>query len=242
MPRKKSKRKPPKPSRKEYHLPLPTAREQEVEGHETEILSAFQKVMDTPDALPDTRLWGDVCALWALEHTIASELASGRASGPQRNWAKVQFILMQLEPLLDIVEDRLDISPGQLAEGNYYAWRRVWRKIAAAERKAKAEGAKQPWDADLSEYVSNSVAITSLTRSGITLSGLSKMLTPGGKVRYMKKGQRCKVHLGDLVKYFQDEDAKDGIGGAFDKGYDKGRRDNLAAETFEADRNNGKKT
>ena len=58
------------------------------------------------------------------------------------------------------------------------------------------------WRDDADEYIPNSCAIK-LTDDRLSLQSLSKRLTPQGPIRYMRKGQRCKVHIGDFRKYTQ---------------------------------------
>ncbi len=61
-----------------------------------------------------------------------------------------------------------------------------------------AESKEQPWDENNSDYMANSDAITTFTRGKMTLSALSKLLTPDGSICYMRKGQRARVHIGDF--------------------------------------------
>ena len=35
------------------------------------------------------------------------------------------------------------------------------------------------------------------------LPALSKLLTPDGPIRYMRKGQRCKMHVNDFLTYLK---------------------------------------
>jgi hypothetical protein len=62
-------------------------------------------------------------------------------------------------------------------------------------------GQEHRWEDDAPEYISNSEAVTRLADNRLPLSQLSKMLTPHGPIRYMRKGQRCKVHIGDFMRY-----------------------------------------
>jgi len=68
--------------------------------------------------------------------------------------------------------------------------------------KDHAVGCEQPWDNDDSAYMSNSEAIVTFTSSKMPLPKLSKLLNhPNNTIRFMRKGQRCKVHIGDFRDY-----------------------------------------
>ena len=60
---------------------------------------------------------------------------------------------------------------------------------------------EQAWEENNPDYMSNSDAIANFTNSKMTLSALSKLLVPDGSIRYMRKGRRCKVHIGDFREY-----------------------------------------
>jgi hypothetical protein len=62
-------------------------------------------------------------------------------------------------------------------------------------------GKKQPWRDSASDYMSNSEAIVGFTGSKMSLATLSKLLTPEGPIRYMRRGRWCKVHIGDFGEY-----------------------------------------
>jgi hypothetical protein len=68
----------------------------------------------------------------------------------------------------------------------------------AAEKAAK----KQPWVDDAPEYLPLSAA-AKLIDNRLSLSALSRLLSPRGKIRYMRKGRRCKVHVADFRRYMQ---------------------------------------
>jgi hypothetical protein len=63
------------------------------------------------------------------------------------------------------------------------------------------ESKEQPWDEDNPDYMANSEAIVTFTKNRMKLSALSKLLIPDGSIRYMRKGQRAKVHIGDFRDY-----------------------------------------
>jgi hypothetical protein len=84
-------------------------------------------------------------------------------------------------------------------------------KAVKPEQETKSDK-DQPWRDDALDYISNSEAIVKFTDSKMPLSKLSKLLRPDGPIRYMRKGQRCKVHIGDFREYARkryppDEDA-----------------------------------
>jgi hypothetical protein len=58
------------------------------------------------------------------------------------------------------------------------------------------------WDENATEYIPNSDAIK-LSGGKISLTMLSKILKPDGTIRYMKKSQRCKVHIRDFQAYIK---------------------------------------
>jgi hypothetical protein len=62
---------------------------------------------------------------------------------------------------------------------------------------------EQLWRDDDPDYMSLSEAVSKLGDSKIPLSTLSKQLTPSGPMRYMRKGQRCKVHIGDFRRHIK---------------------------------------
>jgi hypothetical protein len=56
------------------------------------------------------------------------------------------------------------------------------------------------WDENAIEYIPNSDAVK-LADNKISLATLSKILKSDGPIRYMKKSQRCKVHIQDFRAY-----------------------------------------
>jgi len=65
---------------------------------------------------------------------------------------------------------------------------------------ATPAGAEQPWRDGAPEYVSLSEACR-LFDGALHVKTLSRLLVPDGEVRHMRKGRRCKVHLGDLRRF-----------------------------------------
>ncbi|MBL7146799.1 MAG: hypothetical protein ISS76_21345 [Phycisphaerae bacterium] len=66
----------------------------------------------------------------------------------------------------------------------------------------KPKTKKQQWRDDAPDYMRNSEAIVNFTRGKMVLSKLTKLLNePENKIRFMRKGRRCKVHIGDFRDY-----------------------------------------
>jgi hypothetical protein len=65
-----------------------------------------------------------------------------------------------------------------------------------------AETKEQPWRDDAPDYMENSEAVSIFTGSKMPLPTLSNMLRkPGNAIRWMRKGRRSKVHIGDFGNY-----------------------------------------
>ena len=60
---------------------------------------------------------------------------------------------------------------------------------------------EQPWRDDTVDYMPLSEAIVRLADNKIPLPTLSKKIKPDGPMRYMRKGQRCRVHIADFRQY-----------------------------------------
>jgi hypothetical protein len=58
---------------------------------------------------------------------------------------------------------------------------------------------EQPWSDNAPEYLPNSDALK-LVDGEWTLNKLGKLLVPHGRIRYMRKGQRTKVHVQDFLQ------------------------------------------
>jgi len=70
------------------------------------------------------------------------------------------------------------------------------------EQIEEAESKEQLWNPDDLDYMENSEAVKTFTKSKMFLSTLSKLLKPNGQIRYMRKrGVGCKVHIGDFREY-----------------------------------------
>ncbi len=88
----------------------------------------------------------------------------------------------------------VEIDPGRLRQ-----WEIVPEKLIELGylEEEEADGMKQVWLDDAPEYLPNSEAIK-LSEGKLSLSRLSKLLNPNGAIRYMRRGQRCKVHIADF--------------------------------------------
>jgi hypothetical protein len=69
-------------------------------------------------------------------------------------------------------------------------------------KQAKVPTKEQPWADVAPEYLSNSKAIK-LADGRISIKKLGKLLKPNGTMRYMRRGHRCKVHIGDFTEYIK---------------------------------------
>jgi len=58
-----------------------------------------------------------------------------------------------------------------------------------------------PWSDNDANYMPLEKAIITFAGSKIPLSTLSKKIKPDGTILYMRKGQRCKVHIGEFIEY-----------------------------------------
>jgi len=71
------------------------------------------------------------------------------------------------------------------------------------KRQADANATKeQPWDDDAPEYMFLSEA-RKLIDDKLSLQTLGRLCKPDGEIRYMRKGQRCQVHVADFRRYMQ---------------------------------------
>lgn len=66
----------------------------------------------------------------------------------------------------------------------------------------EARGSKEvSWYDDDPDYMYASEAIVKFTNGKMPVPTLSKLLIPEGPIRYMRKGRRCKVHIGEFIRY-----------------------------------------
>jgi hypothetical protein len=67
------------------------------------------------------------------------------------------------------------------------------------------------WNKNDPNYILASEAIVTFTENKLSLSKLSRILTPDGLIRYMRKGRRCKVHIADFRTWTQKEYPPDSV-------------------------------
>ncbi|MBN2594799.1 MAG: hypothetical protein JXA81_14930 [Sedimentisphaerales bacterium] len=76
----------------------------------------------------------------------------------------------------------------------------------------ETESKEQFWNKNDIEYMTNSEAITTFTDSKMKLPALTKLLnSPNNTIRFMRKGQRCRVHIGDFREYAQKHYVSDAL-------------------------------
>lgn len=79
----------------------------------------------------------------------------------------------------------------------------VKAKLLAIE--ARGGKKEQPWDENNPDYMSASDAVAKLADGKISLSEISKRITPDGNVHYMRRGHRRRVHIGDFISFIKKE-------------------------------------
>jgi len=65
----------------------------------------------------------------------------------------------------------------------------------------KANSKEQPWADDAPEFLHNIEALKLDSAGQLDLKKLGRLLIPKGDIRFMRKGRRCKVHIGDFRHY-----------------------------------------
>jgi len=90
------------------------------------------------------------------------------------------------------------------------SWLRQWCIDAQAPAMPQV-GGKQPWSDDDWDYMFLSDAIARLADGGITVKNASKQITESGPVRFMRKGRRCKVRMGDFRRWWQARPVTDAV-------------------------------
>ena len=78
------------------------------------------------------------------------------------------------------------------------------RSALASTGEPEDASKKQPWVDDAPAYLPLSEA-RKLIDERLSLPTLSKLCRPDGPVRYMRRGRRCKVHLGDFRRHMQSQ-------------------------------------
>lgn len=74
----------------------------------------------------------------------------------------------------------------------------TFRQSAAPESGAK----EQPWADEAPEYLLLSQA-RKLIDNHVSLQTLGRLCKPNGRIRYMRKGRRCKVHVAGFLQYMK---------------------------------------
>ena len=74
----------------------------------------------------------------------------------------------------------------------------------ATEESGKPENASKEvdWNDDDLNYM-HLTEFETRTEKRLKLPRLSELMTPTGEIRYMRKGQRCKAHIGDFIRYMK---------------------------------------
>jgi len=108
------------------------------------------------------------------------------------------------------------------------------RIIQNALEKAKkaVNGMELKWQDDAPDFMFLTEAIKKLAEDKISVSTMSRSLTPNNsmRIRYMRKAQRCKVHIGDFMRYIKERDYfTDEAIGAYLEGVEK-RKEKIRQE------------
>ncbi len=84
------------------------------------------------------------------------------------------------------------------------------RIIQNALEKAKkaVNGMKMKWQVDAPDFMFLTEAIKKLAEDKVSVSTMSRILTPDNsrRIRYMRHARRCKVHIGDFMRYIKESD------------------------------------
>jgi hypothetical protein len=121
-------------------------------------------------------------------------LAAAQATASVGDITVHNQIVVDPGALADMVAERLSEQPAARKGGKSPGG----SATPAAEKAAK----KQPWVDDAPEYLPLTAA-AKLIDNRLSLPVLSKLLSPRGKIRYMRKGHRSKVHVADFRRYMQ---------------------------------------
>jgi len=85
-------------------------------------------------------------------------------------------------------------------------------KTTEAAQKKEHSTTKVEWNENDLNYILMSEAVVTFTENKLSLSKLSRMLTPfDGSIHYMRKGRRCKVHIADFRTWAQKEYPPDSV-------------------------------
>jgi len=110
------------------------------------------------------------------------------------------------------------------------------RIIQNALEKAKkaVNGMELKWQVDAPDFMFLTEAIKKLAEYKVSVSKMSRRLTPDNsmRIRYMRKAQRCKVHIGDFIRHIKERDYfTDEAFDAYFKGAKK-RKEKIHQEKF----------
>ena len=151
--------------------------------------------------LPGLPRPNDLMALMVLEHARARKAIQEQPGTAKTDPSASASISIQAEavnvttPSVNVAEVKQD-GDGKPARGT-----RMKRDVAEPlirERRLQA------WDDDAAEYLPLSAA-RKLIDDRLSLQTLGRLCKPDGEIRYMRKGQRCKVHVADFRRYMQSQ-------------------------------------
>ena len=105
-------------------------------------------------------------------------------------------------PLYDPAFELRAMRTKSLADAYHRALRLLASLIQPAEAPPTASEPKEVAWSDDAAFMASKDA-TEQSKGKLSLSALSKLLTPTGPIRHMRHGQRCKVHVGDFMVYLR---------------------------------------
>lgn len=131
----------------------------------------------------------------------------GRANSELHNYGKrandLACVIFGLDPAKDVMPYSLgawsDTWPLERKLGNNSTRETELRAWHTKAEDLSPPGKQQLWDDESPEYMDNSEAIVTFTKGKLKLPRLTKQLNkPNNQIRFMRKGRRCKVHIGDF--------------------------------------------
>lgn len=129
---------------------------------------------------------------------IANEQQLG--GGTQYGW--LMLYREHIRPWLRLAEDP-DSAAQVAAGGGKSRESGAWQlEEPNAFGRGETDKLELPWDNAAEGFVTGKEAVA-LSKGKLNPPALSKALTPTGTMRYMRKGQRCKIHLEDLRTYLE---------------------------------------
>lgn len=150
-----------------------------------------------------------------LAETITKEL--NEFSG-EKNAPKIATLYKATRQLIKVfreyLEKRLSLRKvlpelPPLSEKDWYASTVVLIKYCEKAVNCLCASKQIPWIENTPDYLLLTKAIPRLADGGIPLKTLGKTLIPTGPMRYMRKGKRCKVHIGDFRQWWENKEKKD---------------------------------